>query len=200
MSKKFFYNKVYNPQRTRMIIYTAVGGVIFLIAIIIIIAICISNGKAYTCDDHIVKQKSNIYVEINSELPDKKEFFEELKCVKEKAIKLNSKSINLKKLGDYEAIIKIKKDTYKVNVKVIDSMAPKLVAKNASIKFGTSYNANSFLESCEDNSKEACQVSFYNVIKNYEDITAIGKHDIKIVAKDSSGNQAIANAILEITP
>ena len=205
MAKKFFYNKVYNPKRERIIIISIFVAVFLLIALIVFFVIRGLSGKVYTCSNHIIKKKDVVSIDLNSSYPDKKDYFSELQCVNEKRIKVDTKNIDISKLGEYTAKITIGKETFETKVKVVDKSAPVVVTKPVTIKYGTTYSYTDFIQSCSDNSKEDCQIEFYKGDKDnygstidYSSFFAIGKYKVKIAAKDSAGNQSVVTTTLEI--
>ena len=204
MSKKFFYNKVYNPKKRRIITGIIIGVSVVCVGTIAFI-IYKHNNRLYTCSNQIVKIKEQMNIEINSKFPDKKAYFNEIQCVNEKKIKVDTSNVDITKLGEYSATITIGNDNYNIKINVVDNTAPELKLKKVTINPGTEYTYNDFVESCVDNSKEDCKLDFYqggtdedgNNIK-YDNYKQIGNYEVKIIASDSSGNQSIVAGNLEI--
>lgn len=198
MAKKFFYNKVYNPKK-QIITYIIIGACVIGIVICFIITKNINN-KNYT-----IELRDAVSVEINSALPEKASYFKQLSGISENKIKVNTKKVDLSKLGEYDVNITINGNDYTVKVDVIDTTAPNLTLKDVSISTGSTYSFSDFVASCDDNSKEECNISYYdsatdqdgNVI-NYANYTEKGSYEIQIMAKDSTGNQTISKAKLNI--
>ncbi len=204
MSKKFFYNKVYNPRRRNTIIGISVGAGALVLGGTLILIYNHSN-KVFTCDSPIIKQKEQINIEINSNFPTPQSYFNELQCVNEKKIKIDNSKIDITKLGEYSTFATIDDQSYEIKVNVVDNIAPDLKLKKVSINPGESYSYNDFVESCSDNSKEDCKIDFYSGETDengndivYSEFKDVGNYDIKIVASDSSGNQSIVTGNLEI--
>ena len=196
MSRKFFYNKVYNPQKQKMIIIAGAGLLFFLIIIILIIVISSSNN-VYSCKDHFVEVKESVNVEINSELPEVDAYFNTLTCVRTAKIKVNSDDVDITKFGDYTLHLKVGKDSFDTTIKIVDNTPPDLAVKKLRINPGTKYTYNDFVQSCKDNSNTECIISFYN--EGDANYTQIGSYSIKIAAKDANDNKSIVTTTLEIT-
>jgi hypothetical protein len=200
MAKKFFYNKVYNPRK-KIISYTIIG--VALIGIVL----CFWISKNFRTNDSnaVIKLRDSVSVEVNSSLPDKTVYFQELSGVKEDNINVNTDQVDLSKVGDYNVKITISNQDYNVTLKVIDSTGPTLKLKDVTIAVGGSYTYEDFVDSCKDNSNEDCLVGFYtsgtdqdgNVI-DYSKYKDKGTYEIKIIAKDNNDNQTIQSAKLYI--
>lgn len=205
MSKKFFYNKVYNPKKRNMIIGISISAGVLVVGTVGILMYNHSN-RVFTCDNQIIKQKDQMNMEINSKFPSAKSYFNELQCVNERKIKVDNSNVDITKLGEYTALASISDKTYEIKVNVVDNTAPVLKLKKVSINFGQSYTYEDFVESCVDNSKEACKIDFYKGESDesgndiiYSDFKDIGSYEVKLIATDSSGNQSIVSGNLEIT-
>jgi uncharacterized membrane protein YvbJ len=94
MAKKFFYNKVYNPRK-KIISYTIIG--VALIGIVL----CFWISKNFRTNDSnaVIKLRDSVSVEVNSSLPDKTVYFQELSGVKEDNINVNTDQVDLSKVG-----------------------------------------------------------------------------------------------------
>ena len=203
MAKKFFYNKVYNPKKRKII------TIIVIVVALVGIAACFLLTRWFSikkCENAVVKIKDEINVEINSKLPEKSDYFTDLQCINLNSIEVISDNVQLDKLGTYEVYVTAKGSSYTVKINVVDNAAPQLSLKELTIKPNTSYTYNDFVESCSDDSKEECVISFYesaldengNVIK-YDGYSSAGEYEIKIVAKDSANNQVIEKTKLIIS-
>lgn len=76
-----------------------------------------------------------------------------------------------------------------------DDKAPELEVKDFEIEAGKRYYVEDFIESCSDNSGEACTIEYYSDSKDqdgnaidYSKYTEAGNYLIKIIAKDENGN------------
>lgn len=135
--------------------------------------------------------KENVEVEINSEVLNIKDFFENSNFSDEeinyfendKKIKFDTK---YNKIGSFKVVIKINDKNYETTLNVVDKLAPTLKLKELTITLGDKFEINSFVESCTDNSKEDCILSY----KENKKYTKAGTYDVTIIAKDKSDNVA----------
>lgn len=135
--------------------------------------------------------KENVEVEINSEVLNIKDFFEnsnfsdgEINYFEsDKKIKFDTK---YNKIGSFKVVIKINDKNYETAINVVDTLAPTLKLKELTITLGDKFEINSFVESCTDNSKEDCILSY----KENKKYTKVGTYDVTIIAKDKSDNVA----------
>ncbi|MCM1053380.1 MAG: CAP domain-containing protein [Ruminococcus sp.] len=103
----------------------------------------------------------------------------------------------LNKIGTYEVVITVDDKEYNSKIVVSDKEAPTLKLKDIKIKEGSSYKLKDFVESCNDNSKEDCDLAF--VKSEMSKYTKAGNYDIEIKATDKSGNEKIKKAKLTIS-
>ena len=135
--------------------------------------------------------KENVEVEINSEVLNIKDFFEnsnfsdgEINYFEnDKKIKFDTK---YNKIGSFKVVMKINDKNYETTLNVVDKLAPTLKLKELTITLGDKFEINSFVESCTDNSKEDCILSY----KENKKYTKVGTYDVTIIAKDKSDNVA----------
>ena len=146
--------------------------------------------------------KNNINIEINTKLPSVKDYFTKENLKDNGVIKyyLNNKEVKkdyvIKNVNTYDVIIIINKNKYNSKLNIVDTKAPTLKTKNITIYENQKYNVDSFVNSCEDNSKNKCKISFTN--SKMSKYTSKGTYKISISAKDNSGNTSVANATLTI--
>lgn len=151
-------------------------------------------------NDLVIKNKVNI--EVNTKLPNIKEYFTKYNLNDTGVIKyyINDKEINKKdvisNVNTYKVVIIVNKNKYNTELNVIDTKSPKLTTKNITIYENEKYNINSFVTSCKDNSNKKCNISFAN--KKMANYTKSGTYKISISAKDNSNNETISNATLTI--
>lgn len=97
------------------------------------------------------------------------------------------------KIGYFKVNFEIGNKKLQTQLHVIDTQAPALTVKNVNITNEESYYANDFMASCTDNSKQECYIEFYNPKRgqrvDYSNYKNPGTYEIKIIAKDSSGNE-----------
>jgi len=133
--------------------------------------------------------KENVEVEINSEVLNIKNFFEnsnfsdgEINYFEsDKKIKFDTK---YNKIGNFKVVMKINDKNYETTLNVVDKLAPTLKLKELTITLGDKFEINSFVESCTDNSEEDCILSY----KENKKYTKVGTYDVTIIAKDKSDN------------
>ncbi len=196
MARKFFNQKV--KKSGNVPTGAIVVGVIVLVLILIAIGVAISvSSNNKQSKDAIIELNESISVEVNSQLPDKTTFFTQLEHVPESDINVSYEAVDLTKVGDYTVTFTIYKKIYQSTLKVIDTESPELVLKDYSISAGDTYSADDFVESCSDNSKEDCNISFYTLGLNqdgskidYSSFKDEGTYAIQIVATDASGNSS----------
>ncbi len=151
-------------------------------------------------NDLVIKNKVNI--EVNTKLPNIKEYFTKYNLNDTGVIKyyINDKEINKKdvisNVNTYKVLIIVNKNKYNTELNVIDTKSPKLTTKNITIYENEKYNINSFVTSCKDNSNKKCNISFAD--KKMANYTKSGTYKISISAKDNSDNETISNATLTI--
>ena len=96
------------------------------------------------------------------------------------------------KVGSYNVLITVGEEKNNLRLNVIDSLPPNFQAKNVTITNEETYDASSFITSCEDNSKTDCYFEFYKPLRgeiiDYSKYKEPGQYEIKVVAKDKSGN------------
>lgn len=148
------------------------------------------SGNIQTNEEKI-NIKENVEVEINSEVLNIKDFFENSNFSdgkinyfeNDKKIKFDTK---YNKIGSFKVVIKINDKNYETAINVVDTLAPTLKLKELTITLGDKFEINSFVESCTDNSKEDCILSY----KENKKYTKAGTYDVTIIAKDKSDNVA----------
>ena len=91
MARKFFNQKVKRSKKKnnqRLLLIIAIASLIILVLAILISVKIVNNNKLKKAT---IKLREVTAVEVNTELPDKTLFFEELQNVKESDIKTNFK-------------------------------------------------------------------------------------------------------------
>ena len=211
MAKKFFYNKVYNTKRT--IINAIIIGVCIIGIIVCFIVTSNFQGESHQQSSGEVSIKNEVTVETNEEFT-KEIFFSKI----DSNVNLDDIDLtfgldyDITKVGSYTATLTINGEKYPVTLNVVDTLKPELSLKDLNVEEGKKYVAQDFVESCADNSKKECTISFYKDAMdeeghaiNYSNYTKPGKYEIKISATDESGNQIVKDATLiigkvEVTP
>lgn len=204
MAKKFFYNRVYNTKRT--IINIVIIGVCIIGIIVCFILTSNFQGENKKTPGGELSIKKEATVEINEEFTNDI-FFSKIENVDLSKIKIDyAEDYDISKVGKYDVKIQINGKSYDSTINVIDTTKPVLSLKEVTIKQNEDYTANSFVDSCSDNSQEKCNIGFYtegvdeegkNV--TYDKYTKAGTYAIKIEATDAAGNQTIEETKLTIT-
>lgn len=203
MAKKFFYNRVYNTKRT--IINLVIIGVCVIGVIICFIITSNFKGENHNTPEASLSIKENTTIEVNEKFGTEL-FFSKIENVNLDDIKVQfPENYDVSKPGKYEIILNINDKNYTSILNIVDTTKPELNVKDVSIKLNSTYIAKDFVESCSDNSKENCEIAFYEGTDengnklDYSNYKNVGTYSIKISAKDSSGNQTIKETKLIIT-
>lgn len=204
MAKKFFYNRVYNTRRT--IINVVIIGVCIIGIVVCFILTSNFQGENKKAPEGELSIKKEATVEVNEEFTNDI-FFSKIENVDLSKIKIDyAEDYDIAKVGKYDVKITVNGKTYESSISVVDTTKPELALKEITIKEGESYTADSFVDSCSDNSQEKCIINFYtegvdeegNAVA-YDKYTKAGTYAIKVDAKDATGNQAIGETKLVIT-
>ena len=194
MVAKFFNQKIKKSKSnsTSIIVVISIVGLLIIVSVVVMIMVFGSNDHS----DAVVSIREDAAVEVNSEEMGKTLFFEEIKNVKEKDIKVDYSKVNFEEVGTYDVDITIYRKKYKARLQVVDTESPVLKVKDANVAIGDSYNAKDFVESCKDNSNKNCDVEFYDSGVNqngekidYSKFTEEGSYTVQIIASDASGNK-----------
>ena len=202
MAKKFFYNRVYNTKRT--IINLIIIGACIIGVIVCFIVTSNFQGVNKNTPEGSVSLKKEVTVEVN-ETYSKEIFFSKIENITLDDISVTyPDNFDIQKTGSYDVTITINKKNYNTILKVVDTSIPELVLKEVTIKNGSAYNADDFVEKCTDNAGQ-CKISFYadavdedGKLIDYSNYTQNGVYSIKISALDESGNQTIQETTLNI--
>ncbi len=198
--KKFFNTKV-KSKRKQMTKWIIIGSLLIIIIILSIIGFIISKRNNTSSEKLLVKKE--VSIEINETMTDEMLFTSKNPNLDDITI-VYPDDFDTSKLGNYKVKIKTSDKEYTSLVSVIDSTAPVLKVKPLVLTKFNFYTANDFVESCTDNSKEECIIEFYSGVDengetvNYGNYIKDGKYDIKIIAKDSEGNETVKSTTLTI--
>ena len=184
-----FFNGQVKRDRTTLIRYIIIGcGIFFIIILFILIA---SKSKKKPNDNVVLTPKDSVIIEVNSEKPKVREFFEEIKNYDENLLSVDYGDLDVSKVGEYE--VKLNAEGYEsvtATVIVKDSKPPVLILRELKIKYGDNYVLDEFVESCTDNSNTDCIIEYYqdSYYTDYSSFVDEGTYNIKIIAKDETGN------------
>ncbi len=92
----------------------------------------------------------------------------------------------LNAINTYGVKVILNNEEHTVNINVVDTTSPLLITKDLELPLNSSYKIEDFISSCTDITSE-CKINYYSDA-NYENITDIGEHEIKIIATDDYGN------------
>lgn len=93
-------------------------------------------------------------------------------------------------IGNYKVIIESENKNYETTLKIVDEESPKLDVQDVKIIEGDKIDINSFIKTCIDNSYNECHFKLLDIEnKEIEIPTKVGKHNLKILATDETGNQ-----------
>ncbi|MBS7257673.1 MAG: hypothetical protein KIG63_04405, partial [Methanobrevibacter sp.] len=187
---KFFNGNVKTSKSTTIKI-----AIVAVCAILIIVILIALNNKKNPQRANL-KLYNNLDVEINSEKPETMDFFSVFDNYDVNKVKVTyPDDFSTKVVGTYEVKITIEGKEYTTKVNVYDDKAPELEVKDFEIEAGKRYYVEDFVESCSDNSGEACTIEYYSDSKDqdgnaidYSKYTEAGNYLIKIIAKDENGN------------
>ncbi len=202
-------------RKKRKILLWAIPVVIVVISGIILTFFILNKHKVDK--DLLVFDAQNKIVEIYSEVPQVKDYID---IVEDQKSRIDLSKVQMEYLNDQGQKVEISTEeidgkmvfnalgTYqvhlynlektldlKVTLSVVDTTPPQLVVKDATVSQGQEYKVEDFVESCTDNSKSDCSLSF----AEDELPRAVGVYEIVIVASDPSGNTTKQQAKLSIT-
>lgn len=201
MAKKFFYNKVYNTKRT--IINGIIIGVCAIGVLICFILVSSFEGEDHRPPKANLSIKNEVVMEINENYT-KEIFFSKVENVNLEDIEINYPiDYDTSKIGEYKVVIVVEEKEYPVNVKIVDTTKPELILQDIKISKNSTYKLQDFVISCKDNSNEDCKLSYAGIDEegneiDYSKYIKEGEYQIKIAAKDSSGNQVVKETKLII--
>ncbi len=93
---------------------------------------------------------------------------------------------------EYEFTVTCPDQNLKGKARIVDTVAPKITTKEATVMMNGSILPDEFVSSCEDASK--CSYEFKDEKVVNESLKTLGEYDIVIVAKDAAGNKTEATA------
>lgn len=175
------------------------AGVVVVIIIIILLVKAMGKPKINTPKEEL-QLKDKIELEVHSDIPEEKDFFEVYKNVEDSTITIDFNDLNTDKVGEYEVFIKNTKkgNTDTVKVFVLDTQPPELTVKDLVIEEDQAYTSTDFVENCKDNDGD-CFVEFSNLEKDgaYKEP---GTYEIIITAFDNNDNEIAKKVTLTINP
>ena len=161
-----------------------------LIGILLIVSLCFFGFKILN-RPLIEFKETNPQLEINSKL-DAISYIEKVRGYDIKDVKIDTKDVNTKKLGEYVIKYIVDDKEYNLKIKVVDTHAPELTVKNIDSEIGADIKADQFVNKIEDQTK--VKIKFK---KDYR-FDKEGKQEVVIVAEDEAGNKTEKKAALEL--
>ena len=172
---------------------------ILVFGIILLTKSCNSKKKTSKNNNNKAEDKlapkivDTIKIKINEQVPTIDKFVKNYDKVKTETDSITYDTSNFVNnaytaVGEYKVIITINGINYSSRLIVKDTEAPEYSLKDVTITEGQSYSLNDFVVSCIDNSGKECALDYANM--DYGRYTNPGTYEIKIVAKDLSGNKA----------
>lgn len=198
---KFFNGRV-STNRSSLIKYGIIGGSILLIIILFVVIAC---NKGDTNTGANLELHQSIDIEINSDWPDKLDYFSKFENYNVDLISVDYGSdFTTEEVGTYKVLVHISDEQSKeVTVNVKDTIAPVMYVHDYEIEYGEEYGIQDFVESCSDNSKKDCIVMYDDTaldqngnIIDFSSFTEQNTYTIKLFAKDDAGN---ASEIQKVT-
>ena len=187
-------------EKSNKIIVIFLGIIIIsIIVLTLFILLKPKDNKENLENTKIYEVVPNLKLAVGSNIPEISDF---IKNIDETAIIKYYKNdeeietLNLNIIGEYKVKIYVNDKEYESSLIIFDDVTPEIILKDVTIEFGATYNINSFVESCIDNSNEECILSFSN--EKMSEYTDSGEYSIEILAKDSSENEIYSNAKLII--
>lgn len=161
-------------------------------SIIVLFVIAALGGFLYYYYNHKTLndfQPLSVTVELGDKLPVRTKSYVKPgigKSVDELKYSLNTKDIDVDKVGEYTFTVTFNNITKTGNLKIVDTTPPDLKVKKVTITEGTTYGPESFIDECIDLS--GCNYSFEDQ-KTTEKFRSAGTYDVYVVATDPYENK-----------
>ncbi len=168
--------------------YKNMGMLLCVILLIVGIMYCVFQ---FLTSSSIVLNADTQEVEINSQV-DYKAFIKEVKDGKISDVKINSKAVELGKLGEYTVEYHYNDEIVKMKIKVVDTKAPKVQLKSLKIAQNQALKAEELVEKVEDETQ--IKVSF---AENY-DFSKVGQLQVEVIVEDEGKNRTIEKTSVEV--
>lgn len=138
-----------------------------------------------------------IEVNIGEKLSLKLNDYAEFKNIKATNCILNTKKVDINKIGKYTYIISCGVNDYKGTIKVVDKKAPKVETRMLFKTINEELDINEFIVSCEDNSECVYSLGNFDVLK--ENMQKEGVYTAMIEASDKENNKITIKEILIVS-
>lgn len=138
-----------------------------------------------------------IEVNIGEKLSLKLNDYAEFKNIKATNCILNTKKVDINKIGKYTYIISCGVNDYKGTIKVVDKKAPKVETRILFKRINEELDINEFIVSCEDNSECVYSLENFDVLK--ENMQKEGIYTAIIEVSDKENNKITIKEILIVS-
>lgn len=172
------------------------------IALIFVIILLIGGGiyfylsKTRNVAENSVLTK-NIEVNIGDKLSLNLNHYADFKNIKATNCILNTKEVNVNKLGTYTYIIKCGINEYKGNISVVDKKAPEVKTKLLFKSPNENLDVSEFILECNDSSE--CSYELLNFDELKDNMKTNGIYSAEIEVKDKQNNKANVKGNLIVT-
>ena len=159
-----------------------------LISIFILMLIGGVSYLVFSIKPKNLNSKKELVRNVGEEVPSISDFFEEpvengtIEFLQEKE---RFELVKLNKAGSFEVKIQTGKKEYFSKLTVLDNDSPILKLKDLTLTAEEKYLPISFVESCTDNSKEDCLLSFKE--ENMGSFKDVGEYEVEIIKEATRG-------------
>lgn len=170
---------------------------VIIIALIIVIVAC-GGYWVYNniLNKPVIINLRNLTIELGEKVPTEITKYVDKMEGKSSDYSLNLSSVIEDEVGVYNYTITYKKQSKTGTITIEDTTSPVLTLKDVTLKVGEQVKIEDFIESCEDESN--CSYEFEEEID--ENMTKnTGTYDLRIIAKDESGNETTKVAKLIVS-
>lgn len=157
------------------------------------VLLCIMLGILFLITLPALKVEKSVNVQVNSKF-DPLSIVEKVRDGSIEDVKVDTKKLNLKKVGEYTIIYKLHDEEYEVEVNVVDEKAPVFDVVKGESDAGIELDPASLVKNVKDDSKTT--VSFKKKVNFKKE----GVVDCIVVVKDAYGNEAEKETTIKIYP
>lgn len=170
---------------------------IIIIALAVVILVC-GGYWVYNnlLNKPVILTLRNLTLELGEKVPTEINKYVDKMEGKESDYSLNLSSIVEDEVGVYNYTVTYKRQSKTGTVTIEDTTIPKLTLKDVTVKIGDEVKIEDFIEACEDESN--CTYAFEDEIDT-KMTENTGTYDLRIIAKDESGNETTQVAKLIVT-
>lgn len=172
---------------------------VFIILIIALIA-GVAFGLYYFLNMSNSKVKlttKTLTIGVGDTLPDSISSYATISKGDTSACSLNTRSVDVSTLGEYQVTITCGKDVYTGKVVVADTKAPELTLNVLYKTVGDSLVAEEFVKTCTD--PNSCQTSLVNEESVKSNLATAGAYEVEVQAVDDAGNSTTEKTMLYVS-